>query len=53
MLRIPKGWFKSRSHSGTVPETKPEAVNGSGHKPGIYEEAVSWENSRQDRKSVV
>jgi len=48
MLRIPKGWFKSRSQSGTVPETKPEAVNGSGHKPGIYEEAVTWENSRQE-----
>jgi len=48
MLRIPKGWFKSRSQSGTVPETKPEAVNGSGHKPGIYEEAVTWENSRHE-----
>ena len=48
MLRIPKGWFKRRSSSGAVPEKKPEAVNGSVRKPGIYEEAVSWENSRQE-----
>jgi len=48
MLRIPKGWFKRRSPSGTVPETKSEAVNHSVRKPGIYEEAVTWENSRQE-----
>ena len=48
MLRIPKGWFKRRSQSGAVPETKHESGNDSRQKLGIYEEAVTWENSRQE-----
>ena len=48
MLRLPQGWFKRRSPSGKVPEIKPETESSSGHKPSIYEEAVSWENARHE-----
>ncbi len=50
MLRLPKSWFKSRSSSGVeqLQQSKPMPESGTGHKPSIYEEAVSWENSRQE-----
>ena len=48
MLRLSQGWFKRRSPSGKVPESKPETESSPGHKPTIYEEAVSWENARHD-----
>ena len=50
MLRLPKSWFKSRSSSGADQnqQSKPMPESGTGHKPSIYEEAVSWENSRQE-----
>ena len=50
MLRIPKSWFKSRSSSGADQnqQSRPMPESGTGHKPSIYEEAVSWENSRHE-----
>ena len=48
MFRIPKGRFKRQSPSGKVPQENTRADKGSGHKPTIYEEAVSWENSRHE-----
>lgn len=48
MFRIPKDWFKRQSRSGKTPAAKPEADSSSIHKPTIFEEAVSWENSRHE-----
>ena len=48
MFRIPKGWFKRQSPSGETLAAKPEADSSSIHKPTIYEEAITWENSRQE-----
>ena len=50
MLHLPKGWFKRWSspkiQQNTInqPAVEPEAR----HKPSIFEEAVSWENSRHE-----
>ena len=48
MFRIPRGWLKRQSPSGKTPAAKPEADSSSIHKPTIFEEAVSWENSRHE-----
>ncbi len=46
--QFPRGWFKRQSSSGKVPESKAETERSAAQKPAIYEEAVSWENSRQE-----
>ncbi len=48
MFRIPRGWLKRQSPSGKVPQENTGTEQGEGHQPTIYEEAVSWENSRQE-----
>src|SRR5574343_1170241 len=48
MFRIPKGWFKRQSPSGETLAAKTEADSSSIHKQTIYEEAITWENSRQE-----
>ena len=48
MFRIPRGWLKRQSPSGKTPAAIPEADSSSIHKPTIFEEAVSWENSRHE-----
>ena len=50
MLRSPQGWFKRRSFSGSRPDVKMPATDehGFSHKRSIYEDAVAWENSRQE-----
>lgn len=46
--QFPRGWFKRQSPTGKVPESKAETERSAAQKPAIYEEAVSWENSRQE-----
>ena len=50
MLHLPKGWFKRRPSSEVEQSKKLRAVveRGDRHKPTIFEEAVSWETSRQE-----
>ena len=48
MFSIPRGWLKRQSPSGKVPQENTGTAQGIGHQPTIYEEAVSWENSRHE-----
>ena len=48
MFRIPRGWLKRQSPSGKVPQENTGTEQSEGHQPTIYEEAVSWENSRHE-----
>ncbi|MGV1016854.1 MAG: virB8 family protein [Fluviibacter phosphoraccumulans] len=50
MFRLPKSWFKRQSSSGVdqAKQSNPVSERTAGNKPSIYEEAVSWENSRHE-----
>ena len=48
MFRINKFWLKCPAPSGRVPQANTVPEIGSVPKPTIYEEAVSWENSRHE-----